>query len=222
MPPFGTGLPRGSSQFVDRSLKQSLDARCSANRSCVRLGAAQDSDSIRRRRPSSLNAMPELTQVRLVAEPLTPEAFKPFGQVVGPSDDGAAFGVHDAKLNLTNGTPRFYIMRLPKRGLKFDRITFHAKVTQCLGGLGSLPWYIAVAAPSVAPKPETEDIKVFRVPPGLFIKLECGTWHGGPLFDSDQMDFYNLELSDTNVVDHNTHVYSKSDSLEYVIEDSSL
>lgn len=30
---------------------------------------------------------------------------------------------------------RFYIMRLPKRGLRFHRITYHAKCTQCLGGL---------------------------------------------------------------------------------------
>jgi len=32
------------------------------------------------------------------------------------------------------------------------------------------------------------------------------TWHAGPLFKgTPHMDFYNLELSDTNVVDHNTH-----------------
>jgi hypothetical protein len=30
---------------------------------------------------------------------------------------------------------RFYIMRLPRRGLKFHRITYHAQCTQCLGGL---------------------------------------------------------------------------------------
>lgn len=31
--------------------------------------------------------------------------------------------------------PRFYIMRLPARGLRFHRITYHGKVTQCLGSL---------------------------------------------------------------------------------------
>jgi hypothetical protein len=31
----------------------------------------------------------------------------------------------------------------------------------------------------------------------------------GPLFDeAEEFDFYNLELSDTNVVDHNTHDYN--------------
>lgn len=48
-----------------------------------------------------------------------------------------------------------------------------------------------------------------RIPPGHFIKLHEGTWHAGPLFDApDTMSFFNLELADTNVVDHNTHVYA--------------
>lgn len=42
---------------------------------------------------------------------------------------------------------RLYIMSLPATGLRFDRITYHADVTQCLGGLGYDHWYLAVAAP---------------------------------------------------------------------------
>jgi len=108
-------------------------------------------------------------------------------------------------------------MRIPSKGLSFDRITYHKLVTQCLGGLSSEPWYIAVAAPtgSVEAFPRAEDIVAFRVPPGTFLKLREGTWHAGPLFSGPQhMDFYNLELSDTNVVDHNTHVY---DGTEFVL-----
>lgn len=38
--------------------------------------------------------------------------------------------------------------------------------------------------------------------------MDPGLWHAGPFFDGvDGMDFYNLELSDTNVTDHNTHVF---------------
>lgn len=49
-----------------------------------------------------------------------------------------------------------------------------------------------------------------RVPPGVFIKLNVGTWHAGPLMDDGaSVAFYNLELSDTNVVDHQTHVYAR-------------
>lgn len=40
----------------------------------------------------------------------------------------------------------------------------------------------------------------------------------GPLFDSsDAMSFYNLELSDTNVVDHNTHDYAASNDTTFTI-----
>lgn len=47
-----------------------------------------------------------------------------------------------------------------------------------------------------------------RIPPGKFIKLHEGTWHAGPLFEGENsVAFYNLELADTNVEDHNTHVY---------------
>ena len=42
-------------------------------------------------------------------------------------------------------------------------------------------------------------------PPCLRARLAAG-----PLFDAGPtMDFYNLELKDTNVVDHNTHDYRK-------------
>ncbi len=41
----------------------------------------------------------------------------------------------------------------------------------------------------------------------------------GPLFDDDFMDFYNLELSDTNVVDHNTHHYDQKEGLEFAVVD---
>ena len=40
---------------------------------------------------------------------------------------------------------------------------------------------------------------VFRVEGSKFLKLNRGTWHAGPLFKADTMDFYNLELSNTNV-----------------------
>jgi hypothetical protein len=33
------------------------------------------------------------------------------------------------------------------------------------------------------------------------------------------MDFYNLELADTNVVDHNTHDYRRGQGVEFVVVD---
>ena len=62
---------------------------------------------------------------QLVAKPITPELFQPYGQLITPASDGKAYDHTDAILNLSNGTPRFYLMRLEHRGRKFDRITRH-------------------------------------------------------------------------------------------------
>ena len=45
--------------------------------------------------------------VRLTAQPLTPEAFAPYGQVVQPTADGKPYDASDdAQLMLDRGTPR--------------------------------------------------------------------------------------------------------------------
>ena len=130
---------------------------------------------------------------------LTPEAFSPFGTVGVPLGDGA-HGRGDVALDLSQGRPRFYIMRLEGRGLGFDRMARHNRVTQCLGATDGLPWLIAVAPAGVA-APTIADIRAFRIPPDQFIALAHGTWHAGPYFSEARRDFYNLELIDTNKAD---------------------
>ena len=54
-------------------------------------------------------------------------------------------------------------------------------------------------------KPTRDGLKAFRIGPGTFVKMHRGTWHAGPLWGPDlERTYYNLELSDTNVVDHHT------------------
>jgi hypothetical protein len=78
--------------------------------------------AVRTTRPLLAINLPYIKSVRLDA------------QLIGATDDGKEYDDEDAQLVLDQGTaPRFYIMRLPRRGLTFDRITYHAKVTQCLG-----------------------------------------------------------------------------------------
>jgi len=114
-------------------------------------------------------------------------------------------------------------MRLPHRGRTFDRITFHRNVTQCLGILAPVePWFLVVAAPTMNeddyPALEDGDLWAFKIPHGLIIKLNEGTWHAGPLFDAPQADFLNLELTDTNIVDHNTHDY-RIEGISFMLKD---
>ncbi|KAJ1286081.1 hypothetical protein BS78_03G326300 [Paspalum vaginatum] len=216
----------------------SRNARTRRLKTCtaaVRAGAAQ---------PAQMERGQEVKVVKLRAVEATPESFASFGQVIAASPDGDEFGPHDAQLDLSRGIPRFYIMRLENRPLKFSSITHHASVTQCLGSIGGQDWYLGVAKPSIVDDgaseqsgqegskpvlrssaghyylpPDPAEVCVFRVSGPKFLKLNRGTWHAGPLFKADAVDFYNLELSNTNVVDHTTHYFKKHDGVTFVIED---
>ena len=153
---------------------------------------------------------------RLQAQWVTPENFHPYGQVIFSSQDVKPFDAEDVQLIMDRGTPRFYIMQLHCRGLKFNRITRHLQCTQCLGALEGKEWVLAVAPPNnQVDEPDIDQIAAFRIPGNCFIKLELGTWHAGPYFAHGFIDFYNLELSDTNVVNHFTYDCLKNRNLEF-------
>ncbi|KAJ8620920.1 hypothetical protein MRB53_029449 [Persea americana] len=179
--------------------------------------------------------------VKLKAIDATPISFKEFGQVIESSPDGQEFGPSDAQLDLSHGIPRFYIMSLKDRKLKFSTITHHASVTQCLGSIGGHEWYLGVAKASIVDlnrindekgrkvvwstcghyymPPLPDEVRVFRIVGPKYLKLNAGTWHAGPLFQAERMDFYNLELSNTNVVDHTKHNFVEEDGVVFVIDD---
>ncbi len=140
--------------------------------------------------------------------PITAADFAPFGDLIEPMEDGVAFGAHDAQLELAQGTPRFYVMKLPQRRPGFSHITRHTRVTQCLASVGGKPWWIAVAPPlrvdDASAEPALQDIRAFLVPGDVAVKLHRGTWHAGPFFAGESMSFFNLELADTNQVDHHS------------------
>lgn len=156
----------------------------------------------------------------LQAKPIDSQSFSDYGQIASWQNDGVAYGKQDLQLNVCAGTPRLYMFRLQNKALQFDTITYHAKVTQCLVGIGQREWYMAVSRPpsSLSKFPTAKEIEVFQIPSNLIVKLNVGVWHAGPLFEKDiaYMDFVNLELSNTNVEDHNTHYYSPQ-NLSFVI-----
>jgi ureidoglycolate lyase len=139
---------------------------------------------------------------------LTPASFAPYGTVIAPEEDGTPFGEADAKLDLSKGTPRFYAMRVPARGLLVKQITRHCSTTQTLASAGGHAWFVAVAPPDrlddSSAEPSLAAIQAFRIPGDHAIMLFKGSWHAGPLFEGEEQSFFNLELADTNVVDHHT------------------
>jgi len=154
---------------------------------------------------------------KLTAQWITKESFQRYGQVIYATSDGKSYDSTDAHLVLQHGIPRFYIMRLHQKGRKFHTITRHVQCTQCLGSLEGKEWLMAVAPPTDASQPLLEEVTAFRIPGNCFIKLDVGTWHAGPYFDDEFVDFYNLELSDTNIDDHDTYNFLKNDNLEWKI-----
>lgn len=156
-----------------------------------------------------MSATSDATLRDLPIETLSPEAFAPFGTVIPPMEDGIPFGDHDARLDLTRGTPRFYCMRVPGRGMVVRQITRHRSVTQTLASAGGEPWWLAVAPPLDrdvdGAEPAPDAIRAFEIPGDTAVMLFAGTWHAGPLFPAGrERSFFNLELADTNIVDHHT------------------
>ena len=145
---------------------------------------------------------------RLAAQPLSARAFAPYGDVIEPAEDGALFGPADATLELQLGTPRLYIMRLHDRVPSFHRITRHRAVTQCLASVGGASWLLAVCPPDgvelADAMPDVGRLAAFVIPGNVAVKLHRGTWHAGPYFDGSEHSFFNLELADTNEVDHHS------------------
>ena len=80
--------------------------------------------------------------VHVRAEPLTPEAFAPFGQVLAREPDEAVIGVRDGEEFTLN------ILSYRHRGLRVDHLNAHHRATQALFPLGrpqervlpGLPW----------------------------------------------------------------------------------
>ena len=156
-------------------------------------------------------ASPEADGVRtrdLRIQLLTAESFAPFGTVIAAGEDGTPFGPQDAQLDLGAGTPRFYIMRIPGRGLTVTGITRHRACTQTLASVGGSAWVLAVAPPhdrdDPAAEPALDDVRAFAIPGDVAVMLHRGTWHAGPLFEEGERSFFNLELADTNIMDHQT------------------
>ena len=75
---------------------------------------------------------------------ITKENFAEFGDFVVACDNRKPYDNTDAKLDLSRGEPRLYIMELDYKVLEFSKISRHVNCSQCLGSVDSQSWYIAV------------------------------------------------------------------------------
>jgi ureidoglycolate hydrolase len=157
----------------------------------------------------SIAKVTQQLQIQLI----TSEKFSPYGQVIFPTHNQKPFDANDAQLILNRGIPRFYIINLHRKEMKFNQINCHLQCTQCLGSVEGKEWLIAVCPPNDIP--DFKKISAFRVFGNCFIKLNMGTWHAGPYFEQEFASFYNLELSNTNIIDNLTYSFLDNQNLEF-------
>ena len=124
----------------------------------------------------------------LTIEPLTAEAFRPFGDVIEASDaarhftinEGFAERYHDLARIDTSGegghTLLSIVRALPRTfPLAITVMERHPLGSQAFVALSPLPFLVVVAAPGDAPG--AQDIRCFLAQAGQGVNYARGTWH---------------------------------------------
>jgi ureidoglycolate lyase len=112
-------------------------------------------------------------------EPLTAEAFAPFGDVVEPPEPGGRVGLSET-LTATDGagTPRLSFNHaapwaLPLEATEMER---HNRSSQCFVPLDVARWVVMVA-PDAGGVPDPARLRAFLVRGDQAVNYHLGTWH---------------------------------------------
>jgi len=108
--------------------------------------------------------------ISLTIQPMTPEAFAPYGELISERGQVA--------LDLDGGAPNVAAQTVEPRPMKFDFLGRHLRSEQCFAPLGGAKSVIAVAPPSEEGDavPDVNRMAAFLVDGSAF-KLHRGTWH---------------------------------------------
>ena len=123
--------------------------------------------------------------VEVSLEPLSPTAFAPFGEVVGPSTAKTVSLGPDFQLWRTSfavdGGIELMFSRYRHKPMRFHRMERHLNVTQSFLPLGGGQSVMVVAPPTDAQDPQAvptpEDVRAFHQDGTRGVMLWKGTWH---------------------------------------------
>ena len=130
--------------------------------------------------------MPEaLKTIEIEIEPLTPEVFEPFGQVIcqlPATGDGTEPGFNPLRLKYeVDGTPELGIVRYPYQEMAFSELERHFTMTEGRVPLSDTPVVMIVAEPTPLEDrnalPEPAAIRAFLLEARQGLLLRRGTWH---------------------------------------------
>ena len=121
------------------------------------------------------------------AEPLTSEAFAPFGQVVG----------RDEVVLELRGDETFHldVLSYEYQPLRFEVLNRHHRATQALIALNGKPSVILVGPPHVdfSDRAHLETLRAFVADGSMGVNLALGTWHAGPYPLTERVDLVNVQ-----------------------------
>jgi ureidoglycolate lyase len=110
--------------------------------------------------------------VHLKVQPMTREAFAPFGVLIDSRGS--------VEIDLGKGVPSLTGATSERRPFRFDFMARHRLSMQVFSPLVSSRFVIAVAPPNAANAPEVERITAFLVDGRLPYAYHKGTWHTPP------------------------------------------
>jgi ureidoglycolate lyase len=125
--------------------------------------------------------------IEVQAEPLTAEAFAPFGQVIATGDmvmelrDGESFHLN--------------VLSYDRHPLECDHLNRHHKATQALVALAGRPTLVVVAPSELdfSTRDHLPSVRAFVCDGTAGINLALGTWHWGPYPLMDHVDLVNVQ-----------------------------
>lgn len=109
--------------------------------------------------------------ITLVARPMTPEAFAPYGEIIGERGD--------IRLDLGGGNAGLASQTVEARPLSFDFLGRHEKTEQVFAPIGGTRSIIAVALTDEENRamPNADRMAAFIIDGSCAFKLHRGTWH---------------------------------------------
>jgi ureidoglycolate lyase len=147
--------------------------------------------------------MSAVHQVKI--EPLTDEAFAPFGQVISAKDRPPDFetesGTQGWAVDFSAGRPLVMLLRTRYQGLRLSKLERHFNLTQTFLPLAGAPAVVAVAPPSAdrTAIPAPTAVRAFLLDGTQGYVLARGTWHS-----LDRFPLYPADTQWVIITDHET------------------
>ena len=121
------------------------------------------------------------------AEPLTEEAFAPFGQVIASGD--MAMELRGDEVFHLN------VLHYERRPLRCDHLNRHHRATQALVALAGKPTLLVVAPPEpdFGSVDDLDAVRAFVCDGSAGVNLGLHVWHWGPYPLTDHVDLVNVQ-----------------------------